>query len=541
MAVPYTFATATSSIPLSELDTNFATAITLGNTAVYLGNTTTSIGNLTLTNTTISSVAATFPNSFLANSSVTLGTTSVSLGGTATTLANLTLSNVTISSGTSTATQNLANVTGTLAVGNGGTGLTSFTSGGVVYASSTSALATGSTFVFDGTNVGIGLTPNSNQGKLQINQTLGGTINGAIRITDNATTSLVLNNTSSGVSGIWSSGVFTFGTGNNTNSEKMRIDTSGNVGIGTSSPSYQLDIVNATTSPLLRIAYNGTYYSTIDYQGSINTVTTASTDLWQLKRNGTTQVSLDGSGNLGLGVTPSAWNLFKAVQIGNGSFVSYSTNNTVMYSNAYYASGGNTYISTGTATQYQQNNGAHIWYNAPSGTAGNTISFTQAMTLDNSGNLLVGTTATNVTSGGYNFLLNSGSSYQTIGHATGSASGGAYIAFRYNNGDIGTITQSGTTAVLYNTTSDQRLKTNIVDAPQGNIDQIKVRSFDWIADGSHQEYGMVAQELLEVAPYAVSQPTNPDEMMGVDYSKLVPMMIKEIQDLKQRILTLENK
>ena len=56
MAVPYTFATATSAIPLSQLDANFATAITLGNTAVYLGNTTTSIGNLTLTNVTYSAV-----------------------------------------------------------------------------------------------------------------------------------------------------------------------------------------------------------------------------------------------------------------------------------------------------------------------------------------------------------------------------------------------------------------------------------------------------------------------------------------------------
>ena len=58
MAVPYTFATATSAIPLSQLDSNFATAITLGNTAVYLGNTTTSLGNLTLTNATIVSLSA---------------------------------------------------------------------------------------------------------------------------------------------------------------------------------------------------------------------------------------------------------------------------------------------------------------------------------------------------------------------------------------------------------------------------------------------------------------------------------------------------
>jgi hypothetical protein len=55
MTVPNIFGSATSAIPLSQLDQNFATAITLGNTAVYLGNTTTSLGNVTLTNVTISS------------------------------------------------------------------------------------------------------------------------------------------------------------------------------------------------------------------------------------------------------------------------------------------------------------------------------------------------------------------------------------------------------------------------------------------------------------------------------------------------------
>ena len=55
MAVPNIFGSATAAIPLSQLDTNFATAITLSNTAVYLGNTTTSLGNVTLTNVTISS------------------------------------------------------------------------------------------------------------------------------------------------------------------------------------------------------------------------------------------------------------------------------------------------------------------------------------------------------------------------------------------------------------------------------------------------------------------------------------------------------
>ena len=96
MAVPYTFATATSPIPLANLDSNFATGITLGNTVMYLGNTTTSVGNLTVTNFTISSVAATFPNSYLANSTVTLGNATLTLGSTTTSVGNLTLTLPTI-------------------------------------------------------------------------------------------------------------------------------------------------------------------------------------------------------------------------------------------------------------------------------------------------------------------------------------------------------------------------------------------------------------------------------------------------------------
>ena len=94
-------------------------------------------------------------------------------------------------------------------------------------------------------------------------------------------------------------------------------------------------------------------------------------------------------------------------------------------------------------------------------------------------------------------------------------------------------------ATAYNTSSDYCLKENIVDAPAGNIDAIRVRSFDWKADGTHQTYGMVAQELVDVAPEAVSQGETEDDMWAVDYSKLVPMMIKEIQDLRARVAQLE--
>ena len=115
MPVPYTFAAATTDIPLSQLDSNFATAITLVNTSIQLGNTVSTLNNMTFPNVTISSVASTFPNSFLANSSSTIGNTAVALGSTVTSIGNLTLTNVTLSSVASTLPNSfLANSTTTL-------------------------------------------------------------------------------------------------------------------------------------------------------------------------------------------------------------------------------------------------------------------------------------------------------------------------------------------------------------------------------------------------------------------------------------------
>ena len=75
MAVPNTFATATSAIPLSQLDANFATAVTLGNTAVYLGNTTSTLGNLTTTNITVTNYVESVVSIGTVTSSSTLALT----------------------------------------------------------------------------------------------------------------------------------------------------------------------------------------------------------------------------------------------------------------------------------------------------------------------------------------------------------------------------------------------------------------------------------------------------------------------------------
>jgi hypothetical protein len=167
-----------------------------------------------------------------------------------------------------------------------------------------------------------------------------------------------------------------------------------------------------------------------------------------------------------------------------------------------------------------------LWVNGGSETA----------RIDSSGRLMVGATAL-PTSGTAGVSLQPGGNVHC---GLASTSAADVMRFDNPNGRVGSISVSGSTT-SYNTSSDQRLKDNIVDAPSASddIDAIQVRSFDWKADGSHQKYGMVAQELQTVAPEAVSEGETEEDMMGVDYSKLVPMLVKEIQSLRARVAQLE--
>jgi hypothetical protein len=172
--------------------------------------------------------------------------------------------------------------------------------------------------------------------------------------------------------------------------------------------------------------------------------------------------------------------------------------------------------------------------------------------IDASGNLLVGLTAaqSGLASDAVGLTLFGSTapgtavftrdSINPVVYVNNKTSGGGLVQF-YNGGNqVGSINSNGTTT-SYVTTSDARLKHDIVDAPDAAnlIDAIQVRSFKWNADNSEQRYGFIAQELVEVAPEVVSQPADPEEMMGVDYSKLVPMLVKELQSLRARVAQLE--
>jgi hypothetical protein len=103
-------------------------------------------------------------------------------------------------------------------------------------------------------------------------------------------------------------------------------------------------------------------------------------------------LTFDGT-NLGVGVTPSAWGAsWKSASINTVGALASTTSVTRLYHNAYNNDSNNIYRTTASASMYSQD-GSHSWFTAASGTAGNSISFTQAMTLDASGNLLVGGTS----------------------------------------------------------------------------------------------------------------------------------------------------
>lgn len=128
---------------------------------------------------------------------------------------------------------------------------------------------------------------------------------------------------------------------------------------------------------------------------------------------------------------------------------------------------------------------------------GSTIS--TAMTLDASGNLSVWTTsASNQPTGGISLNQGSGQSSLAIGHVEGTSSSTYYIPFSYNGSIIGSITQNGTTAVAYNTTSDHRLKINVRPANAVRFKDIAFRDFEWI-DGRH-DCGVIAHELQAIYP-----------------------------------------
>jgi hypothetical protein len=117
-----------------------------------------------------------------------------------------------------------------------------------------------------------------------------------------------------------------------------------------------------------------------------------------------------------------------------------------------------------------------------------------------------------------------------------------FILFSAQNGDsVGSITRNGALNTSFNTVSDYRLKEDLQDFEGLDmVSKIPVYDFKWKPDES-RSYGVMAHELQEVLPDAVVGDKDAEEMQQVDYSKIVPLLVKSIQELKAEIELLKSK
>jgi hypothetical protein len=276
---------------------------------------------------------------------------------------------------------------------------------------------------------------------------------------------------------------------------------------------------------------------------------------------------INASGSMGIGVTPEAWlDSQTALQVGGTGVITSSTT-AAAGSDTHY--GQNAYLNTSGAWVYQvtdqasvmsQNDGQFRFRVAASGSADAAVSWTNVMTIANNGQLSFGTYGGQA--GAQISIAYDGHSARvgTVGRGLNLEAGitGTSDAIRFANpnGEVGRIITNGS-STSYNTSSDYRLKENVTytwDATT-RLKQLKPARFNFIVDETNTLVdGFLAHEAQEVVPESVhgtkdgmrnetdeeGNVTSVPDMQGIDQSKLVPLLVKTIQELEARITALED-
>jgi hypothetical protein len=419
------------------------------------------------------------------------------------------------------------------------------TANGVTYLNGSKVLTSGSALQFDGTNLLVGTTTatynQANRSSFEVN----GSSTSIMALKAGGTGQAYWYYDGAGVDFYALNGSLRFGA---SGSEQMRLTSTG-LGIGTSSIFSKLNIQNSTVRAEFAETSGSNYIESLNnartstagfriYGSEFKIFTGASGAYGD-------RLTVDISGNLGLGVTPSAWGSgFKALTVaGQGSsFIALTSSPYTWVGSNWYNDGTNDrYVVSNSAALYRVALGSHAWFTAASGTAGNAISFTQAMSLGADGNLLLGTTSNGLvaartciqsTMGEY------GTAYQS------PSNGGVYyhIVFGQTTTAVGSITSTGG-VTLYSTSSDYRLKniTGPITTSGSYIDSLNPVEGTWKADGS-TFVGLIAHEVQEASRTQVATGTKDGaEMQAMDYSnsELIANLIAEIQSLRQRVAQLE--
>ena len=362
--------------------------------------------------------------------------------------------------------------------------------------------------------------------------------NPAIRITD-TTNTLNIEITATDTVGY-------FGTESNhatafitNNTERMRIDSSGNVGIGTNNPSTMLSVLAAdgvadnnylvsmtnsesTAGRNYGVAIQaGTNGSDISFQ--VNNYN-ASSNLMRIKGNG--DCHFPNASSFGIGTDSAATTLHAKASGDCELRLEAGANQDAR-------------VRFGDATD---NDLGYIGFNRNSGYMNFSINNTQGehMRIDSSGKILMNTTtqsdSTVLTLGGV------ASSKNGLAIVNSADTGTIYsIYFRNSSGSlIGSITNSGS-GVAFNASSDYRLKENIKPLENGlsRVQQLKPIKFDWI-DSKESCEGFIAHEVDEIFTDAVAGIKDAEEMQGIDYGRITPLLVKAIQEQQTQIDALQS-
>jgi len=352
-------------------------------------------------------------------------------------------------------------------------------------------------------------------------------------------------------------GALALATNNGTTA--VTIDTSQNVGIGSTPVNSRRLTVNTSGQTDLSIVAGSTNYGQLlfGYTGADNKGILAynnSDNSMQFYANSAERMRIDSSGNVGIGVTPSAsWaSGSTALQLGNGAIWKSGSRSVDWITNGYYNGTNYIYNTSNPATYYRQYDGTHYWYNAVSGTAGNAITFINTMTLDSSGNLGINQSASykldvaDNANGPVVRVINNRDTTGSYGvKVTLGSSGGAGTTgsahFHGNTNAVGNWYLYGNGTTSYS--SDQRLKKNIETTRNGYLEdlaKLRVVKFNWnvAPEGTPKELGLIAQEVEQVFPGLVQNDANPvtegDDTVykQLKQSVLPYMLLKAIQELK---------
>ena len=416
----------------------------------------------------------------------------------------------------------------------------------------------------DGVTIGATVAPTvTNLGSVATADINGGTIDGTV--IGGAVAAAVT------ATALTATGAFTSkGIDDNAAATAVTIDASGNVGVGTSSPSSQVDILGSSSR--LRLDGSSASFQILsrNTSDSATNALTFDADTYTFSRAGSTEVAIDSSGNVGIGTEPNT----KLDVVGSTS-TSSGIVDTLRLRNTGVAGGDGARIqfTAGASTS-----GAGI---GSGGVALNSADLrfysggnNERMRIDSSGNLLVG--GSTDLGAGVTQLADRSGRWALTTNCTNS-SGGTYYHWNIKSGgsNAGSVTGT-TTATSFNTSSDYRLKTDAqpMTGASARVQALKPVNFEWISTGERVD-GFLAHEAQEVVPEAVTgakdamrdeeyevtpavEATYDDDgneltaavesvmgtrsvpdYQGIDQSKLVPLLTAALQEALNKIDALE--